>query len=159
MSSNKYPVGETAGEENGNPLQYSCLENPRDRGAWWAAVYGVAQSWTRLKWLSSSSSSSKVWEEEKEVKEYYGLPNLSSAANDTNYLLQIGLYCKFSCEDVSSPHASTKLDIGGFHPVLGFPASLLVNTTKEHSSCPRNMTEPLTVRSCVLLDFSEFLKT
>ena len=37
------------GEENGNPLQCSCLENPRDRGAWWAAVYGVAQSWTWLK--------------------------------------------------------------------------------------------------------------
>ena len=37
------------GEGNGNPLQYSCLENPRDGGAWWAAVYGVAQSWTRLK--------------------------------------------------------------------------------------------------------------
>ena len=44
------------GEENGNPLQCSCLENPRDGGAWWAAVYGVAQSWTRLKRLSSSSS-------------------------------------------------------------------------------------------------------
>ena len=43
------------GEGNGNPLQCSCLENPRDGGAWWAAVYGVAQSWTRLKWLSSSS--------------------------------------------------------------------------------------------------------
>ena len=46
------------GEGNGNPLQSSCLENPRNRGAWWAAVYGVAQSRTRLKWLSSSSSSS-----------------------------------------------------------------------------------------------------
>ena len=44
------------GEENGNPLQYSCLENPRDRGAWWAAIYGVTQSWTRLKQLSRSSS-------------------------------------------------------------------------------------------------------
>ena len=44
------------GEGNGNPLQCSCLENPRDRGAWWAAVYGVAQSQTRPKWLSSSSS-------------------------------------------------------------------------------------------------------
>ena len=43
------------GEENGNPLQCACLENPRDGGAWWAAVYGVAQSWTRLKWLSCSS--------------------------------------------------------------------------------------------------------
>ena len=49
------------GEGNGNPLQYSCLENPRDRGAWWAAVYGVAQSWTRLKRLSSSSSSNSSW--------------------------------------------------------------------------------------------------
>ena len=45
------------GEGNGNALQYSCLENPRDRGAWWAAVYGVAQSCTQLKQLSSSSSS------------------------------------------------------------------------------------------------------
>ena len=36
------------GEGNGNPLQYSCLENPMDRGAWWAAVHGVAESWTRL---------------------------------------------------------------------------------------------------------------
>ena len=40
---------------NGNPLQCSCLENPRDGGAWWAAIYGVAQSRTQLKWLSSSS--------------------------------------------------------------------------------------------------------
>ena len=46
------------GEGTGNPLQYSCLEDPRNGGAWWAAVYGVAQSRTRLKRLSSSSSSS-----------------------------------------------------------------------------------------------------
>ena len=45
------------GEGNGNPLQCSCLENPRDGGAWWAAVYGVAQSRIQLKRLSSSSSS------------------------------------------------------------------------------------------------------
>ena len=45
------------GEGDGHPLQCSCLENPRDRGAWWAAIYGVAQSRTRLKRLSSSSSS------------------------------------------------------------------------------------------------------
>ena len=45
------------GEGNGNPLQCSCLENPRDGGAWWAAIYGVAQSPTQLKQLSSSSSS------------------------------------------------------------------------------------------------------
>ena len=45
------------GEGNGNPLQCSCLENPRDGGSWWAAVSGVAQSHTQLKRLSSSSSS------------------------------------------------------------------------------------------------------
>ena len=49
------------GEGNGNPLQCSCLDNPRDAGAWWAAVYGVAQSQTRLKQLSSSSSSKPLW--------------------------------------------------------------------------------------------------
>ena len=43
------------GEGNGNPLQYSCLENPMDRRAWWAAIYGVSQSWAWLKGLSSSS--------------------------------------------------------------------------------------------------------
>ena len=46
------------GEGNGNPLQCSCLENPRDGGAWWTTVYGVAQSQTRLKRLSSSMLSS-----------------------------------------------------------------------------------------------------
>ena len=48
------------GEGNGNPLQCSCLENPRDGGAWWAAVFGVAQSQTQLKWLSSSSSIDEI---------------------------------------------------------------------------------------------------
>ena len=45
------------GKGNGNPLQRSCLVNPRDGGAWWAPISGLAQSQTRLKWLSSSSSS------------------------------------------------------------------------------------------------------
>ena len=45
-----------SGEGNVNPLWYSCLENPRDRGAWWAAIYGVAQSRTQPVQLSSSSS-------------------------------------------------------------------------------------------------------
>ena len=48
------------GEGNGNPLQCSCLENPGDGGAWWAAVYGVAQSQTRLKRLSNSCSAYKL---------------------------------------------------------------------------------------------------
>ena len=51
-----WPLTLHCGEGNGNPLQCSCLENPRDGRAWWAAIYGVAQSWTRLKRLSSSSS-------------------------------------------------------------------------------------------------------
>ena len=45
-----------SGEGNGTPLQHSCLENPRDRGAWWAAVYGVAQSRTRLKHLAAAAA-------------------------------------------------------------------------------------------------------
>ena len=48
------------GEGNSNPLQCSCLENPRDGGAWWAAVYGVAQNRTRLNRLSSSSNTYKA---------------------------------------------------------------------------------------------------
>ena len=47
-------------EGNGNPLQCSCLENPRDGGAWWAAIYGVTQGRTRLKWLGSSRLISKL---------------------------------------------------------------------------------------------------
>ena len=44
----KYNLNGICGEGNGTPLQYSCLENPMDRGAWWAAVHGVAKSWTLL---------------------------------------------------------------------------------------------------------------
>ena len=51
------------GEGNDNPLQCSCMENPRARGVGWAAIYGIAQSWTRPKRLSSSSSS--TWEDEE----------------------------------------------------------------------------------------------
>ena len=46
---------------HGNPLQYSCLENPIDRGAWWATVHRVAESWTQLKWLSVQASTSLKW--------------------------------------------------------------------------------------------------
>ena len=60
------------GEGNGNPLQYSCLENPVDRGAWWAAVCGVSQSQTWLKQLSSSSSSNThIWNLERWYQQSY----------------------------------------------------------------------------------------
>ena len=62
--SNLFLVIHFIGKGNGNPLQYSCLENPMDGGAWWASIYGVAQSWIQLKRLSSSSSSSNTF--------YYG---------------------------------------------------------------------------------------
>ena len=54
---NKHPRARQGGESNGSPLQYSCLENPMDGGAWWAAVHGVAKSRTRLKRLSSGGGS------------------------------------------------------------------------------------------------------
>ena len=59
------------GEGNGNPLRCSCLENPRGGGAWWAAVYGVAQSWTRLTQLSSSSRAILRWGNKKKIYFYY----------------------------------------------------------------------------------------
>ena len=63
------------GKGHGNPLQCSCLKNPRDGGAWWAAVYGVAQSRTWLKQLSSSNNSSHVWIWELYYKESWLLKN------------------------------------------------------------------------------------
>ena len=56
------PSFDMGGESNGTPFQYFCLENPMEGGAWWAAVYGVTQSRTRLKPLSSSSSSSSSFD-------------------------------------------------------------------------------------------------
>ena len=67
------------GEGNGNPLQCSRLENPRDGGAWWAAVSGVAQSRTRLKRLSSSSSSNPPYSISQSIKKAFrraSLPRL-----------------------------------------------------------------------------------
>ena len=65
MISTKPPLGGFSGFRGSNdswhPLQCCCLENPRDGGAWWAAVYGVAQSRTRLQRLNSSSSSNDSW--------------------------------------------------------------------------------------------------
>ena len=75
------------GEGNGNPLQCSCLENPRDGGAWWAAVYGVAQSRTRLKRLSSSNSS----------QVFYRQCKWASVCIDASYRIVSGIKHRRSC--------------------------------------------------------------
>ena len=54
-------LGRSPGEENGYPLQYSCLGNPMDRGAWWATVHGVARSRTRLKWLTHTKGKKQLF--------------------------------------------------------------------------------------------------
>ena len=71
------------GEGNGNPLQDSCLENPRDRGDWWATVYGVSQSWTRLKRLSSSSN--KADKDENERK--HGIDDITTESAAVGFII------------------------------------------------------------------------
>ena len=77
------------GDGNGNPLQCSCLENPRDGGAWYAAVYGVAQSQTRLKRLSSSSR-------RKERKGCKEAKSVCTAKALISAKVILWLYCSFS---------------------------------------------------------------
>ena len=60
---------------NGNPLQYSCLENPMDEGAWWAAVHGVTKSWTRLSHLTFNFSLSCIGEGNGNLLQYSCLEN------------------------------------------------------------------------------------
>ena len=91
------------GEGNGNPLQCCCLENPRDGGAWWAAIYGVAQSRTRLKQLSSSSSRCKrlCWALRLQKWTRYGplpLNNSNWKLSHTFPLICIVISEVFSCQ-------------------------------------------------------------
>ena len=73
------------GEGNGNPLQCSCLENPRDGGAWWASVYGVAQSRIRLKQLSKAISRGKyvIKQEKWNIREFITLRNWNHKISKT----------------------------------------------------------------------------
>ena len=79
------------GEGTGNPLQCSCLENPRDRGSWWAAVYGFTQSRTRLKQLSSSSRSSSSIRSSSSSRETLGFTGSSAGRESTCYAGDPGL--------------------------------------------------------------------
>ena len=79
------------GEGNGNPLQCSCLENPRDGGAWWAAVYGVTQNRTRLKWLSNkgpSQTCTQYWSSSKPI--FLSSPS-TSQGSDLHHSLKLSL--------------------------------------------------------------------
>ena len=77
------------GEGNGNPLQYFCLENPRDRGAWWAAVYRVTQSQTRLKWITCGSSRF-IWLLQTRSSHWYS--DVSGTMNTPHSLSSVGPY-------------------------------------------------------------------
>ena len=105
------------GEGNGNPLQCSCLENPRDGGAWWAAVYGVAQSWTRLKRLSSSRSSSL--REEDNLAEYRDQHECQRKLSYQKRSLPVWVWLRH----FHYPHRplETSLFLPGFRPVLRKP--------------------------------------
>ena len=95
---------------NGNPLQCSCLENPRNGEAWWAAVSGVAQSRTRPKRLSSSSSSSGFY-----LSLDKSIANGTSASLPTTPLCTYCLFTTFP--EMTSPHHPT------WAPALGAPSS------------------------------------
>jgi len=75
------------GEGNGNPLQCSCLENPRDGGAWWAAIYGIAQSQTWLKRFSSSSSSIQ-YSSKSDLIQKYLIQSHSLCKRETSHQVQ-----------------------------------------------------------------------
>ena len=110
------------GEGNGNPLQCSCLENPRDGGAWRAAIYGVTQSRTRLKWLSRSIQNSIV-----HYRYHAGhyIPGLTHNLNS----VPLDLLCPFT-------HTPPKSGIGRLSHICmyGF------NFFKKDSTCKWNHT-------------------
>ena len=96
------------GEGNGNPLQCSCLKNPRDLGAWWAAVYGVSQIRTRLKRCSSSSSSSSrhLSHSTKNIYLQLWLSQLDFESLKSNYLyikMKVTLWDPIDCNHQAPP--------------------------------------------------------
>jgi len=103
------------GEGNGNPLQCSCLENPRDGEAWWAAVYGVAQSRTQLKRLSSSSSN-------------------GTGCHDLSFLKMLGFELAFSLSSFilikrlfsSSSLSAIRVVSSAYQRLLIFPPAILI---------------------------------
>ena len=162
------------GEGNGNPLQCSCLENLRDGGAWWAAVHGVAQSRTRLKRLSSSSSESMV------VFHcgFYFLRTsnaellLSAFGHCGVSLLLLHIFCAMSvnsfllscsCFIYSEPKSSSKYVFSKFFLLAWFAFSFFNNVSCEQkifiSLSPVNCVFPLMIHGlCFLNKYLRILK-
>ena len=84
------------GEGNGNPLQCSCLENPRDDGAWWAAICGVTQSRTQLKWLSSGCFRLERGELQRSMRELPGVMEM--------FYVLIGVTVTWTYTFIIKPH-------------------------------------------------------
>ena len=81
------------GEGNGNSLQCSCLENPRDGGAWWAAVYGVTQSQTRLKWLSKQEKRNNLHLEKRTDNDKWLHLHICCLINYDNAVFKMHTFC------------------------------------------------------------------
>ena len=114
------------GEENGNPLQCSCLENPRFGGAWWAAVYGVTQSRTWLKWLRSSSSSRNAFRSMK-PRNWNALHHTAKERSHTDSTMELAPKWKrkYLCQGPAPFHAALQLLSQGGCPVSSLRAATL----------------------------------
>ena len=120
------------GEGNGNPLQRSCLENPRDGGAWWAAVYGVAQSRTRLKRLSSSSMG--LW------VEACNQPKVHSARKEPGK--------KYVFNPADAPHWKTQPEVRRLPPIRLLSPEKDGGEQKQRLSEKHKTSNRLSVLSC-----------
>ena len=116
------------GEGNGNLLQCSCLENPRDGGAWWAAIYGVVQSWTWLKWLSSSSRK-KNDEEFQERKKLYVKANVVIACYLSFPMTWLWLIGKFQLWNQATDNAKDLIMTSTFK--VSIPAKVTVGKQRK----------------------------
>ena len=116
------------GEGNGNPLQCSCLENPRDGGAWWAAIYEVTESGTRLERLSSSSGSKHLF--------WLGMCSRKEMLNSIlryRYLLLLLLFSHWVVSNSLQPHGMqhARLPCPSLFPRVCSNASLVAQTVKD----------------------------
>ena len=163
------------GEGNGNPLQCSCLENPRDGGAWWAAIYGVAQSWTRLKWLSSISTTlgfpggSEVKASAWNARDPGSIPGLGRSPGEGN-----SAPLQYSCLENpmdggvwwAAAHRVTKsqTQLSGFTFFLSVPHWWTWSTTKIDHLRPKRQkifyqwSSFFFWNKCILLFFSRFVE-